>query len=357
VLNESRSELWKRVKTKTQDADFDMEIRSSSTRLLFSVLGVFLAIVFFVQHSEAQAKKVRLAIPGYTIAVLSFLAAKASGYYTAEGLDVELIAMRAPTANVAVLSGSVEFSGVPLAGLTTALRGAALKVLFCQNDRPQHVLFAKPDLQNIKALRGKKIAVAGLGVIDDILLREVFSANGMDGGKDTAIVAIGAAETRFAALASGTVDAAVLIAPFTFNAKEAGFREIVAFKDEGFVLPSGGIVARDDLLKADAVTVEKFVRTTLMGFLLTRDNRSAAIKILSRSLKIEEPTAARMYDSAKPTMTADGALSEEAQRKIVAFVMKQAGAKEAPPNEKLFDFAIIKKANATLQARGWRPGS
>ena len=114
-----------------------------------------------IDHSEAQSKKVRVAIPGYTIAVMSFLAAKMNGYYTTEGLDVELVAMRAPTANVAVLSGSVEFSGVPLSGLTTALRGAPLKMLFCQNDRPQHVLFAKPDLQNLKALRGKKIAVVG----------------------------------------------------------------------------------------------------------------------------------------------------------------------------------------------------
>jgi NitT/TauT family transport system substrate-binding protein len=327
-----------------------------STRL-FVALSVFVAILSVVNYSEAQSKKVRVAIPGYTIAVLSFLAAKTSGYYTAEGLDVELVSMRAPTANVAVLSGSVEFSGVPLSGLTTALRGASLKVLFCQNDRPQHVLFAKSDLQNLKALRGKKIAVVGPGAIDDVLLREVFSANGMDGGKDATILAIGAAETRLAALASGTVDAAVLIAPFTFNAKEAGFKELITFKDEGFVLPSGGIVARDELLKADAVTIEKFVRTTLMGFLLARDNRSAAIKVLSRNLKIEETTAARIYDSARPTMTTDGALSDEAQKKVVSFVMRQAGAKEAPPYDKLFDFSIIRKASATLQARGWQPGS
>jgi NitT/TauT family transport system substrate-binding protein len=244
-----------------------------------------------------------------------------------------------------------------LSGLTTALRGAPLKVLFCQNDRPQHVLLAKPDLQNIKALRGKKIAVVGPGAIDDVLLREVLVANGIDGGKDTTILAIGAAETRFAALASGTVDAAVLIAPFTFNAKEAGFKELITFKDEGFVLPSGGIVARDDLLRADPVTAEKFVRTTLMGFLLARDNRPTAIKVLARALKIEEPIAARIYDSARPTMTTDGALSEEAQKKVVAFAMKQAGVKEIPPYEKLFDFSIIKKANATLQTRGWHPGS
>jgi NitT/TauT family transport system substrate-binding protein len=333
-----------------------MNNRRPCTRL-FAAFTVFVAILSLVDYSEAQSRKVRVAIPGYTIAVLSFLAAKTNGYYAAEGLDVELVAMRAPTANVAVLSGSVEFSAVPLAGLTTALRGATLKVLFCQNDRPQHVLFARPDLQNLKALRGKKIAVVGPGAIDDVLLREVFSANGMDGGKDATILAIGAAETRLAALVSGTVDAAVLIAPFTFNAKETGFKELITFKDEGFVLPSGGVVVRDDFLKADPITVEKFVRTTLMGFILTRDNRPAAIKVLSRNLKIEEPTAARVYDSARPTMTADGALSDEAQKKVVSFVMKQAGVKETPPYEKLFDFSVIKKANATLQARGWHPGS
>src|SRR5215468_11381740 len=101
---------------------------------LVVALSVLLVITSVVNQSEAQSKKVRVAIPGYTIAVLSFLAAQTNGYYAAEGLDVELVAMRAPTANVAVLSGSVEFSAVPLAGVTTALRGAPLKVLFCQNE-------------------------------------------------------------------------------------------------------------------------------------------------------------------------------------------------------------------------------
>src|SRR5262244_2756446 len=198
---------------------------------LVVALSVLVITSVVVNPSEAQSKKVRVAIPGYTIAVLSFLAAQTNGYYAAEGLDVELVAMRAPTANVAVLSGSVEFSAVPLAGVTTALRGAPLKVLFCQNDQPQHVLFSKVDLPNIRALRGKKIAVVGPGAIDDVLLREVFSANGMDGGKDAAILAIGAAETRLAALATGAVDAAVLIAPFSLNAKEAGFKELITFKE------------------------------------------------------------------------------------------------------------------------------
>src|SRR5215510_6257393 len=151
-----------------------------TTRLRIVLCGLVL-VAAFTSSGAAQTKKVRVAIPGYTIAMVSLLAAKMNGYYAGEGLETELVAMQAPTANLALVAGNVEFSAVPLAGLTTALRGAPLKVLFCQNDRPQHVLFAKSDLQNIKALRGKKIAVVGPGAIDDVLLREVLSANRMDG--------------------------------------------------------------------------------------------------------------------------------------------------------------------------------
>ena len=92
--------------------------------------GLFFVATLFIGGAQAQVKKIRVATPGYTVSMLPFFAAKMNGYYAAEGLDVDLLATRAPTANLAVLSGSVEFSAVPLAGLTTALRGAPLKLLF-----------------------------------------------------------------------------------------------------------------------------------------------------------------------------------------------------------------------------------
>jgi NitT/TauT family transport system substrate-binding protein len=304
---------------------------------------------------EAQTKKVRVAVPGYTIAVLSFLAAKMNGYYSSEGLDVELIAMRAPTANLALIGGNVEFSAVPLAGLTTALRGAPLKLLFCQFDKPQHSLFAKPEFSNVKALRGRKVAVSGLGTIDDILLREALGGNGIDPARDVTILAMGAADTRFSALASGAIDASVLIAPVSFYAKDQGFRELAAFQDMGFVLPSGGIVARDETLKNDPQMTERFVRATIMGFLLMRDNRPGTLKVMSRMLRIDEPTAAKLYDSSRPTLTNDGTVTGETEKKMTGMVLKIAGIKDAPPAERLYDFTFVKKAHAALQAKGWHP--
>ncbi|HKY06931.1 MAG TPA: ABC transporter substrate-binding protein [Candidatus Binatia bacterium] len=297
----------------------------------------------------------RVAVPGYTIAVVSFLAAKANGYYTAEGLEVELIAMRAPTANLALIGGNVEFSAVPLAGLTTAMRVGGLKLIFTQFDKPQHALYAKPEFANIKALRGKKIAVAGLGTIDDMLLRETLTGNGLDPSRDVTILAMGAADTRFSALMAGAIDASVLIAPVSFYAKDHGYRELVSFQNMGFVLPSGGIVVRDDTLKSDPVMTERFVRATTMGFVFMRDNRAGTLKLMSKALRIDDATAAKLYDSSRPTLTSDGTVTGENEKKMTAMVAQIAAVKDVPAADRLYDFALVKKAHATLQAKGWKP--
>jgi ABC-type nitrate/sulfonate/bicarbonate transport system substrate-binding protein len=219
-------------------------------------VGVVIAVLIGTVEVDAQSRKVRVAMPGYTIAGISFLTAKLNGYYAAEGLDAELIAMRAPTANLAVLSGSVEFSTVPLVGLNTALRGGALKIIMVHFDKPQHVLFVKNELQNLKLLRGKKVAVSGPGVIDDVLLREVLSNNGIDANKELAILSMGSADTRVTSLISGAVDGAMIIAPHTFTAKDAGFRELVVFRDQGLLLPSGGIAVLTGNLAPDGCVIK-----------------------------------------------------------------------------------------------------
>ncbi len=96
----------------------------------------------------AQNRKVRIALPGHTITSAPFLTSHMKGYYTQEGLDAELISMRAPTANLAVLAGNVEFSNVPMVGLNAgatrcfvssllSLRQAATWYL-CQSRNSEH---------------------------------------------------------------------------------------------------------------------------------------------------------------------------------------------------------------------------
>lgn len=40
---------------------------------------------------------------------------------------------------------------------------------------------------------------------------------------------------------------------------------------------------------------------------------------------------------------------------MTAMVLKIAGAKEPPAADKLYDFALVKKAHIALQAKRWQP--
>jgi ABC-type nitrate/sulfonate/bicarbonate transport system substrate-binding protein len=88
---------------------------------VFLSLSIVLLLTFLAgDDAIAQGRKVRVALPGHTITSAPLLTAKMNGYYAQEGLDAKLVSMRAPTANLAVLAGNVEFSNVPMVGLNAA---------------------------------------------------------------------------------------------------------------------------------------------------------------------------------------------------------------------------------------------
>jgi ABC-type nitrate/sulfonate/bicarbonate transport system substrate-binding protein len=316
-----------------------------------------LAFLFFAGWlSIATADSFKVAIPSTTQAVMAFSTARDKGYYRAEGLDVELILMSAPIASRALLSGDVAVATVGGAGLPPILRGSPLKFLFTTYNRAMFWLYAKPEIRDVKALKGKRVGVSGIGSGPDSLLREMLRQNGLDPVRDITILSLGVMPTIFSGLQSGTVDAAMLSPPVTFKAEEAGFRELVAFPKEDLVELQGSVLVRDALLQSDPAQVERFLRGTYKGFRYIRENRAGTIPLVARYLQVSEGRAARAYDQVvRPAMTEDGTINQETQAKAVEHVLKRLELKEGPPLAKIFDFTLTRKVIADLQAKGWKP--
>lgn len=313
---------------------------------------------FFACISQGNAESIKVAIPSTTHAVLAFTTTRDKGYYRAEGLDVELILMSAPIASRALLGGDVAVATVGGAGLPPVLRGSPLKFVFSTYNRPMFWLFAKPDIRDVKALKGKRVGVSGIGSGPDSLLREILRRNDLEGGRDVAVLSLGVMPTIYSGLHSGIVDAAMLSPPFIFNAQEAGFRELVSFIKQDMVELQGSILVKDALLQSNPALVEKFIRATYKGFLYIKENRSGTIPILARYLQVKEDLAVKAYDQVvRPAITQDGTISQEMQKKAVEHVLKRLDLKEAPPLSKIFDFSITRKVSAELQTKGWKPGS
>jgi NitT/TauT family transport system substrate-binding protein len=141
--------------------------------------------------ARAEARQVNVAVPTLSMVVIAFTTAKEKGYYQEEGLDVNLVVMRDTLGISALIGGNADFASMSGAGFTAILGGMPLRFAFSSFFRPMFWLYAKPEIQDIKSLKGKRVGVTGLGSGPDNLLRETLKRNGLEGGRDVTILALG----------------------------------------------------------------------------------------------------------------------------------------------------------------------
>jgi len=320
-------------------------------KMILRFLWVFVALL----PVSVYAATVNVAVPSYSMSLVAFMVAKERGYYRQEGLDVNFVLMPAPIASRALIGGNVEFATVGGSALTASLGGAPLRLLFSSFNRSLFWLYSKPEIAEVKDLKGKKIGVSGIGAGPDSMLRDMLTKHGLQGGKDVAILAMGVDTSRYASLVNGVTDAVLLSTPYNFVAQDAGFRELVSFVKQDWVELQGCIVTRESVLRTDASLVEKLTLATLKGLLYVRSNRAGSLPTLAAMMKVNPDLAAKIYDLSIPAMTTYGALSDELQKKAIEHVVKQMNLKDPPNLQKLYDFTPAEKARRQLDAQGWKP--
>lgn len=322
-----------------------------------TTLFCLLAALAIPPKAEAQGlRKVHATIPALTESSIAFFIAKEKGYWREEGLEVELIVARAAASIQAVIAGNVEFGTAGGSALLPITRGLPMTFLFTTFDRANFSLYAKSQIRSVQELKGKRIGISSFGSGPDSLVRDFLNDQGIDGGRDATILAVGSGMERFIALKTGAVDAAMLSPSAYIMAEEAGFRELVSFVKQGdYVYLQGGVITRNNLLKSEPALVEKFIRGSLKALLYLQTNPPQTISILSRVLKIKQDIATRIYDEIRPGITRDGTANEEQQSKSLAPFLGRTGSKEPPSLQKIFDFSITRKVLTELKAEKWRP--
>ena len=152
------------------------------------------------------------------------------------------------------------------------------------------------------------------------------------------------------------MDAAVLANPYNLRAEEAGFRQLLLFRDYGIIVITGGSIVRKGFLQREKDTVRKFLRATMKALIYIKENRSGTISEIARILRVAPRLATKIYDGVLPTMAPGGVLNQENKVKFLNLVLRFAGKKESPPLDNFFDFSIAQEVLAELKAKGWKPG-
>ena len=147
------------------------------------------------------------------------------GFFTAEGLDLELNFAQSGAAVTQQLTGGSLDVALSV-GITDPIRaidkGAPLALIRIVGNAAPYVLIGKPGLKSIADLKGKTISTGADNDITTVYFERMMAANGLKKGDYTTLPA-GVAAARFAALKAGVVDAAVVLPPVNFQAAKAGF--------------------------------------------------------------------------------------------------------------------------------------
>jgi len=206
--------------------------------------------------APAQAEKITAgAVGGPTATMWLFYVGFDEGFFKKRDIDLDIIfALTAPGILQQLTAGSLDIvatTGVvePVHAVDKGANNIAIARIIGAN--APYAMEAKPSIASIKDLKGKTIILGGLVDITAIYWDRMAAVNGLKKG-DVDITVIGATAGRFAALKSGTVDAAMVLPPFNFLAESAGFKNIGLVIDYVKEFPFTGLEVGKPWAKAHA---------------------------------------------------------------------------------------------------------
>ena len=311
-------------------------------------LGLFSASGFVTAQ-----EKVRVAISNFSASYISMHIAQKRGYYTEEGMTVEIILMAGLTATRAIIGNSVEFGSA--SNPTAAVQGAKLKILMVFNDKPPGGFMAQPGFKSIGELRGKRVGGSTVGSLDYGWLKEVLPKFGLQLEKDVIFVPVGSTSSRYVALRAGSIDAASLSPPSSLLAQAAGYPTLFQFADHLEDIQAS-IVATDERLARQGNLVRRFMRATVKGQRLYLANRQEGITaVMEFTRQKDRDLMSRVYDDHMKTIARDGTITERLERIVIERSKRFTGVTREIPPEEIFDFSYLRNAQTEVTQSGWKP--
>src|SRR4029077_6963550 len=260
--------------------------------LCILLLGVLL------MASPTWAEKIRTSVPGLNLNYLSVFTAEERKFFRDEGLENETIVIGGPAGIAALVSGDVDYSGAGGSGLRAAVKGAPLKAIMYQTERPTWYLVVHPNITQVSDLRGKRIGVALIGDSED-RFTTLFVERGGLSVKDVTKITIGTnPNDKVLAIKSGAVSAVVLDPAATVMAEREGLRSL-AYLGDIFPLPFQGYVTTQRKILENSTQIKRWIKAMVKSLIFLREQPEDAAEIAAKKLRLRNITRPILIDVIK----------------------------------------------------------
>ncbi|MEX0802126.1 MAG: ABC transporter substrate-binding protein [Candidatus Binatia bacterium] len=238
----------------------------------------------------AAGTSIRVLYPSFGGTWATAWIAKEAGYFSAEGLDVELVRVGGSTRMVAaMLGGSAPIiqAGAAAAVAATAAGSDVVIIAATGNISPFH-LMARPEIKQPSDLKGKKAGITTFGSTSDQMIRIALKKFNLEPNKDVAILSLGAQPEVFAALHTGSIQVAGLTYPLYPRAAKLGMRELVNFGELGVEDINGAVITTRSFISQQRDTAIRFVRAYIRGAHRYHTDKDFSKRVLAKYGKITD---------------------------------------------------------------------
>jgi NitT/TauT family transport system substrate-binding protein len=306
----------------------------------FFVMAIFLFAA--VTQGLAATTAMRLLYPSFAGSWATAWIAKEAGYFSNEGLDVELIRVGGSTRMVAAMLGGS--APIIQAGASAAVAanaaGGDVVIIGATGTVSPFRLMARPEIKQPSDLKGKKAGITTFGSTSDQVLRIALKQFNLEPNKDVAILSMGAQPEAFAALQSGAVHVVALSYPLYPKAAKLGMRELVNFGQLGVEDINGTVITTRSFIAQQRDTALRFLRAFTRGMHRYRTDKEYSKKILAKYGKItDDEILEGTWQDYAPTLQK----SPRPSSKGVQFLIENQfqGKKPLPKPEQFVDVSLV----------------
>lgn len=222
--------------------------------------------------------------------------------------------------------------------------------VICTQDRPAHVLIARPEIKTIADLKGKRI-IAGFLRPSQMDARVVLKRYGLDPEKDVTWINSTAQppdteRRRVEALSKGEADAMASGPPHWAMGVKMGLRRLPSARDFE-IRPEDGLSTSPRIIKERPDVVKGVVRALIRGTEFVRLNKEETLDILQRHIiYADRDTLSYCYDSIHQQFYV---ISDEEPYEDMARLYEELYGLDHKPLVNYFNFTFVREALEELR--------
>jgi ABC-type nitrate/sulfonate/bicarbonate transport system substrate-binding protein len=300
-----------------------------------------LSMGFFTRPAGAQQKaKIRplhIALANHSVSMTAIYVAKHLGIFESYGYDARLLVLEPRAGIGALLSGDLD--GYSAIGSTAraALRGAPVRVGLVSLNRSDFILVGTKEIASVDQLRGKTIGGYTPQGTVNVVLGELLRRKGL---RPDEYKVVNAGTARAAALASGSVPAALLNSVETVRMLKQGFHVLARAADE-LELPQSGLGMSVAAMQSRRDFLRPVLQAVLEATRIIATQKEKTVAVLMKQLSINQDEAGFIYDAIHSGWAVNGKPTPAALKLELELDQKDAGLKELPKVEQIYDFSLL----------------